>query len=162
MKCYTIEDHTTNNCPKDASYKVCSCCSEDHIWTECRSDKGEHAAMAMQCPKRKEVTNRKRKEDKERKTTYTSVSKQNLSVPNIPTTSSDITTIQAKTYSCMLFAMFLDVANPGSCQEKLDEIFEKNNLLKIKITKNPPSSVILGLNHKQTNSLRRKQDAEYK
>lgn len=58
--------------------------------------------------------------------------------------------MQAKTYSCMLMAMFLDSANPGSFQEELDELFEKNGLPKVKITKNPPSNIILGLNQKKT------------
>lgn len=80
----------------------------------------------MQCPKTKEVTNRKRKEDKERKTaTYTSVTKQSLSAPNIPTTPSDMTTIHAKTYSCMLFAMLMDVENPSSFQTELDDFFNQ-------------------------------------
>lgn len=45
----------------------------------------------------------------------------------------------------MLYALFLDAANPGSFQDELNEMFERNNLPKIKITKSPPSNVILGL-----------------
>lgn len=44
----------------------------------------------------------------------------------------------------MLFALFLDSANQGTFQQELDEMFEKNGLPKIKITKNPPSNIILG------------------
>ena len=39
MKCYEMESHFTNKCPKDRSYKVCSeCGSEDHTWNECKEE----------------------------------------------------------------------------------------------------------------------------
>lgn len=157
MKCYAIEEHTTRQCPKEASYKICSCCSAtDHTWTECKAGVkscincgGDHVTVAMQCPKRKEAINTKRKEAKEIKTNiYSSVTKQAHTPQTINIPNSEVSIMQAKTYSCMLYAMFLDSTNPGTFQEELNELFEKNDLPKIKITKNPPSNIILGLTKK--------------
>lgn len=148
MKCYMIEDHTTRNCPKEANYKICSCCSStNHTWQECSSEKktcinchGDHVSVAMQCPGRKEALNRKRKEMKEMKsTTYITITKQNQQ-PQITTTTAttpELFNMQAKTYSCMLYALFMDSANEGTFQEELDAVFEQNGLPKIKIPVSP-------------------------
>lgn len=92
----------------------------------------------MQCPKRKEAINKKRRETKENKTiTYSKITKQGSTTQVTPPPITTSIEMQAKTYSCMLFAMLMDVANPATFQEELDEIFEKNYLPKIKITKTP-------------------------
>lgn len=169
MRCYQIEDHITKNCPKETTYKICSCCSSNtHTWQECNSEKktcincqGDHVTVAMQCPRRKEALNRKRKEAKEAKTiTYSSITKQGTQPHTTPIQTTDFYNTQAKTYSCMLFALFLDSANPGTFQEELDNMFEKNNLPKIKITKNPPSNTILGLQNKENEEEKEKDKNE--
>lgn len=166
MKCYMVEDHSTRNCPKEATYKVCSCCSSNnHTWQECTVERktcincqGEHVAVAMQCPVRKEAMNKKRKDLKETKgTTYAAITKLN-SQPQISTTTTpELFNMQAKTYSCMLYALFMDSANEGSFQEELDAVFEQNGLPKIKVPKCPPSRVILGLPEKTETSKTRKE-----
>lgn len=53
FKCYKLEDHYTNQCPKGDSYNLCSECGEEgHIWRECVSQqkccpnsKGDHNEM---------------------------------------------------------------------------------------------------------------------
>lgn len=157
MKCYQVEDHTTRNCPKEATYKICSCCSSlDHTWQECKTEKktcincqGEHVSVAMQCPIRKEAMNKKRREMKESKvTTYATATKQNTQPQVTTTPTTEVFNMQAKTYSCMLYALFMDSANEGTFQEELDAVFEQNGLPKIKIPKCPPSRAILGLKEK--------------
>ena len=37
MRCYTLETHYTNECPKRKDYKLCSeCGTEGHLWHNCR------------------------------------------------------------------------------------------------------------------------------
>ncbi|MPC66793.1 hypothetical protein E2C01_060946 [Portunus trituberculatus] len=69
MRCYSLEDHTTNNCPFPNDHTVCSeCSSSEHTWKNCNSDKkkclncsGAHRTLANKCPKRKEIKENKRK-----------------------------------------------------------------------------------------------------
>ncbi len=61
MRCYSLEQHYTSECPKPKEYKICSECSEEgHVWHQCLNNikkclncKGNHSSMAMKCQKRK-------------------------------------------------------------------------------------------------------------
>ena len=60
-KCYKWNDHLTENCREDPSFKICSLCSGVHSYKECKSPekccvncKGPHSTLSYSCPKRKE------------------------------------------------------------------------------------------------------------
>ncbi len=87
MRCYALEDHFTNECPKTREYKVCSECStEGHVWHQyletykkCLNCGGNHSTLAMKCSKRKEILNEKRTQENERqKLTYPHISQATL------------------------------------------------------------------------------------
>ena len=75
MRCYKLEDHTTNNCPMPKDYTVCSECGcSEHTWKNCNSDTkkclnclGPHRTLANICTQRKEIKDNKRKEEKQKK-----------------------------------------------------------------------------------------------
>ena len=74
MKCYDIDDHVTNQCPKPQGYQICSeCSSQDHTWRNCQIEEkkcikcgGTHRTMAYKCPKRKENVKKKEREAKQK------------------------------------------------------------------------------------------------
>ncbi len=40
MRCYTLEQHYSNECPRSREYKIFSECStEGHVWHQCRDSK---------------------------------------------------------------------------------------------------------------------------
>ena len=67
MRCYALEEHFTNECPKSRDYKICSECSaEGHVWHQCRENYkhciscgDSHSTLAMKCVKRKEILREK-------------------------------------------------------------------------------------------------------
>ncbi len=68
MKCYALEQHFTNKCPKPKEFKVCSECSQQghvcHQWEnatkKCLNCDEEHSSLAMKCSKRKQIIKEKR------------------------------------------------------------------------------------------------------
>ncbi len=67
MKCYTLEKHFTNQCPKHSEYKTSSEWSiDDYLWHQCietikkyiNCDEG-HSPFAMKCKKGKKSSNKK-------------------------------------------------------------------------------------------------------
>ena len=63
FRCYKIEDHHTNACSQDSSFKICSECSmTGHTWRECNVEEnkclncdGNHRTLSMKCILRKEA-----------------------------------------------------------------------------------------------------------
>lgn len=105
-------------------------CDETSKW--CINCEGNHSTMAMTCGK-KEIINKKRKEEKEGTFTYTEDTKKSLSAPavnqgKVPTPDTHITIIQ-----CMYHAHFENLINPGSYEKALNEMFKANNLLVVKV-----------------------------
>ncbi len=88
MRCYTLEQHYTNECPKDRDYRICSeCSSEGHVWHQCRevikkciNCEENHSSMAMKCPKRKEILKNKRAQQ----TTKQNMAYSNTAMANVP------------------------------------------------------------------------------
>ena len=70
-KCYEVEDHYTQDCPKPAGFVLCSeCSSTEHSYRACRVPASEkkcpncsqcHGARAMRCPVRKNALRVKRR-----------------------------------------------------------------------------------------------------
>ncbi len=88
MRCYILEQHYINECPKGRDYKICyECSSEGHVWHRCREvikkciNCGEnHSSMAMKCLKRKEILKSKRaQQNTKQNMTYS-----NIAMTNVP------------------------------------------------------------------------------
>lgn len=159
-RCYQVEDHTTNNCPKDANFKICSECGEEgHIWKECRSKEkrcincGEaHRTLAMKCKKRKEAVMNKRQENA-RKTTseatsYSTATKSNHTNIELGLEQGTV----PKMMNCILNAHMINLAEPGTYNTTLNNLLKMNNLPPIKMPDNPPSAKILSVLTKDTQS----------
>ena len=149
-KCYALEDHTTNNCPKDINYKICSECAEEgHTHKECNNTSTkkcincdeDHRTMAMKCPKRKIIVKDKRTQHNNNIKTYSQAAK-------TPTTA-QTTTIPINTdahltiFTCMLHAHFMNAAEPGCYETELNKMLKRNKLPIISAPSNPPSGRIL-------------------
>ncbi len=161
MKYYRIEDHSTRDCPKDVSFRICSECSkEGHVWHQCKEqikkciNCGEnHTALAIKCVKRKTVIRKKRKEEATRKNlsfAAATSSRNNfqqqphlVDTPNI--TKEDTLKIQM----CFVHAYYRNIENPGSYEDELNKILKINNLPSIKIPETPNSHKILSLQSQQ-------------
>ena len=159
LRCYAIDEHLTNKCPKEKDYLVCSeCASEHHVWKNCTSPikkcincGGDHRTLANKCPVRKRVKEEKRKEKQAAKTrTYSQATQQ----PNPATHQSTINPTSwsfadkdtnIKIASCMMHAHFLNSLNPGCFNEELNKLYKANNLPSIIIPEDPPSKEILNL-----------------
>ncbi len=66
LKCYSLEDHATFQCPKPKDYNICSESSlKEHAWKVCSSNankksincQGDHRTLANKCPHRKKNNN---------------------------------------------------------------------------------------------------------
>lgn len=154
FKCYMLEDHYTSQCPKSASYKLCSECGEEgHIWRECKSDRkccpncgGEHNALAMKCQKRKDIINKKRNEDRERpETTYTGAVKKNIQTTTTSTNNNDQNERDRhdRMYMCMMHAHFKNSKNPGIYERELNKMLTANNFPTLNVPEDPPSLEII-------------------
>ena len=71
FKCYALESHPTKNC-QETKILCSECGQEGHRWSECRNPtkmclncKGPHRTLAMACPIKKDLINKKRTEKEE-------------------------------------------------------------------------------------------------
>ena len=168
IRCYAIEEHQTNKCPKEKDYLACSeCASEHHSWKNCTSSfkrcincGGDHRTLANKCPLRKKVNEEKRKEKLAAKTrTYSQATQkpnpitlQNTTNP--PSWSFIDKDTNIKIASCMMHAHFLNSLNPGCFNEELNKLYKVNNLSSIIIPEDPPSRELLSLNRGKENTAR--------
>lgn len=154
FKCYMLEDHYTNQCPKNDSYKLCSECGElGHIWRDCTSEQkscpncqGDHNAMAMKCPQRKDILSQKRKEEKERsKTTYTGALKKNIQTTTSNTVNTDLseTNRHDLMYLCTLHAHYKNIKRPGTYEKELNIMLTANRFPTLIVPEDPPSLEII-------------------
>ncbi len=153
MKCYTLEDHTTKDCPEEKDFKICSECSlVGHAWHQCTAKRkkcincgDEHSTLAMRCPKRKEIIKMKRKQERDRSSvTYANVAKTNTTSDThrpATTTSEDMLRIN----TCILHAHYRNIENPGTYEAELNKVLKLNNLPTIRIPENPDSHKILNI-----------------
>ena len=152
MRCYAIEDHTTNKCPKPKDHTICSeCGSMDHTWRQCNSTTkkcancaGDHRTLANKCPKRKEAKEKKRKA--KQTGTYSQATKANLG-PNVLPQASNIFNREtaAKILTSIIHAHLTNIANPGTYNTELNKVFALNNLPNVNLPDNPPSKKIISL-----------------
>ncbi len=155
MRCYNIEDHPTSQCPKAKEYKICSeCADEGHTWRDCKSTNkkcinysDKHRTLANKCPKRKKAVDAKRNKQKN---TNNATYAQSVTNTNPSPISSIINQETAtKIMACMLHAHLINTANPGSYNDEFNRALELNNLPKINLPNNPPSSLILNFQNQQ-------------
>ncbi len=74
MRCYSLESHYTNECPKLKGFKICSeCSSEGHVWHQCKETfktcincGDEQSTMAMKCKNRKNIFKEKSLQENDR------------------------------------------------------------------------------------------------
>lgn len=141
MRCYSLEDHFTNECPKNKDYKLCSeCATEGHVWHQCREQHkkclncGEnHSALAMKCIKRKEIIREKRlQESDKQKMTYANIVHTNLPA-NLPSyTLPQITREELlKINICVAHARSKNQDKPGCYAHELNRVLRANNLSNI-------------------------------
>ncbi len=158
LKCYSLEDHYTNECPKDQHYKVCSECSvEGHVWHQCREQTKKcincgdnHSSLAMKCTKRKEIIKEKRKAETERgKWTYSEAAKGTSSTQGMwPVHQAAYTTIKEDSQRinfCIQHAHYRNIENPGTYAEEVNKIMAANNLPTMIIPDMPDSTKIFNL-----------------
>ena len=138
MRCYTLETHYTNECPKSRDYKLCSeCGTEGHLWHQCNEPSkkcvncGEdHSALQMKCPKRKEILKTKRTQIKERENmTYSNITGSNIT-PKMPTVNVPTITKEEilKIHICVAHAQTKNQEKPGCYNNVLNKILTMNNL----------------------------------
>ena len=133
--CYAVEDHILANCPKKSVnklYKICSkCFSEGHDFKTCKiTDRdfccvncgGNHHAMAMVCPIRREALRKKR----------TSETRKTSDVVKGNTLDSFQHQIDCdliyKSFALMFLASMKNAENPGTFSTELNYLYSQNNL----------------------------------
>lgn len=157
LRCYMMEDHSTAQCSKDRTYKVCSeCSSHNHTWRECKVEikkcitcKGQHSTMAMKCPKRKEIQNQKRKEEREREgATYTDILKKNRNrqaqaVQPQPASTPSNNPTHITIHQAMLHSHYVNIDKPGSYTKTFNDLMTAHNLPTLNIQEEPNSLEII-------------------
>ena len=136
MKCYQLESHFTNECPKDRDYKICSECSTiGHQWHQCKAvtktciNCGEgHSTMAMKCKLRKSIIKDKRQRLNEAsKKSYANVSQPSASTN--PTSTPIVTKEEIlKIHICVAHAKSKEQENPGTYSTVLNNVLKANKL----------------------------------
>ncbi|ORD93408.1 hypothetical protein ECANGB1_2305 [Enterospora canceri] len=157
MRCYQLESHPTNKCPRTKEHKVCSeCANEGHTWKDCLSLEkkclncnGQHRTLANKCPKRKEIKEKKRNENKGKKNlTYsqaTATTTTNPINPLINTSDCFNKDTATKIMACMMHAHIQNIARPGTYNDEINKVFKLNNLPSIILPENPPSADIFSM-----------------
>ena len=133
-KCYSINEHFVQDCPKEHDYKVCSeCTSVNHTYRDCASTSkkcincsGNHSTMSQRCPKIKQ-TKVKNVPKPSQVTVQKSIFNQSQSSPptKLQTLSRDD---MFRGYMCIMYATKLNETNPNSFDENLSQLLLANNL----------------------------------
>lgn len=145
MRCYAIDEHVTNKCPKPKEHTVCSeCGSQEHKFFDCKNTtkqclncSGNHRTLAYKCPQRqKAIESAKEKKKAKANLTYSGATSSNL----IPSQSLFSPDAANKILTCLLQAHVMNAAEPGCFQSTLNEWLELNNLPSVVAPQNPNSS----------------------
>jgi len=148
FRCYQLDDHVSSNCPKDNNYVICSICSStSHKFTECSASfkkcvncKGAHSTLALSCPIRKKIIEKKRKET----STYAGRVRGNADIEPIfrsskmASSNANGTSVCTKllpsqdvinrSTMCVLIASIKEGEKKGSFQATLNELLRANGL----------------------------------
>jgi len=137
FKCYTVDTHTTVECPKDSSYKICSeCSSPDHTFRFCKAGfkkcincDGDHSSLAFRCPYRKAAERNRRSNSNNNisnKLSYSSATKESITTDRF--CSSDLTESLVRANMCIMIASMENNNNPGAFQSTLNSLLTTNGL----------------------------------
>ena len=147
FKCYAIENHTTTSCPKDNDYKVCSlCASTNHTFRNCNQPNvrkcincdGQHGALAMRCPFRKDKIKEKRS-IQQSNNTYSNAVKSSSFQPKKPDQKVEINMFVTYLHLYMTARENSDKTTT-SVETELNKLLQKNKLPPIKLN---PTSISL-------------------
>ena len=157
-RCYAMEDHSTAQCSKDKSYKICSECSAtDHSWRDCTSDvkkciscSGSHSTMAMRCRIRKDIIANKRKTEKAKETTPSTSYAQAAKTPTntapviqqLPTLDFS-SPIFVRLNQAILHSHYMNIQNPGTYSSTFNSIMKAHGLPTLIIPEEPNSMDII-------------------
>ena len=175
LRCYALDSHFTSKCPKDRNYKICSECSmKGHSWRECDKEikkcincQGAHSTMAMKCEVRKSIINKKRKEERERPSTYAEAA--STPFPNASSIYHQMTGTKVpssdthtKIIQCMYHAHMYNMVNPGTYSNVVNGMFKANQLPTINIPDEfaPPSDLIIAKLFGSTETQQQQQQAD--
>ena len=138
FKCYQIEDHITQNCPKNTDYVICSeCSSHEHKFDQCNSGQnkkcvnchGAHSTLALGCPTRKNILQQKRKR-------VTSSSYSDVTLRQNGTNENQLVKINDQiilSNMCIITAAMKDQETPGCYGSVLASLLKINNLPEFKM-----------------------------
>ncbi|MPC49384.1 hypothetical protein E2C01_043183 [Portunus trituberculatus] len=146
--CYTIEDHSTRQCPCPQGYKVCSeCGSRDYTFRECTSPSKHclhcgqaHSCMAMRCPLRKQALKEK---EATARTESTRVANTTYAQAVSPPANEGSAGLNLTALVCVMLAYMVNCAEPGSFQATLSASLAMNGLPDVKLPPNPLSQAII-------------------
>ena len=158
FRCYAMESHPTKNCTE--TKVICSeCRQEGHRWSGCRNPnkrclncKGQHRTLAMACPIKKELINKKKSEkeqEKEQKRArpYSAVIKETIRESQTKARPTQIVLSCDHSYlitTCIIHAHFINLARPGSHEMELNKLLKSNGLPPIIIPTEVPSEELFG------------------
>lgn len=150
MRCYAVDSHYTNKCPKPRDYIICSeCGSNEHKWFQCDSGNkkecvncsGPHRTLAYKCPHRVQAVEKAKTLKKKPSTTTNSYA----ATASSPPPAEPLFTPDAahKILTCILQAHVMNIAEPGSFETVLNNWLEMNGLPKMNAPANPASHKLL-------------------
>ena len=158
FKCYAMESHPTKNC-QETKILCSECGQEGHRWSECRSPtkmclncKGQHRTLAMACPIKKDLINKKRTEKEEqehskRARPYSAVIKETVRESQMKSRPTQIVLGSDHSYlitTCIIHAHFVNMARPGSYETELNKLLKSNGLPTVNIPTEVPSEELFG------------------
>ena len=146
-RCYEIDSHKANNCPKPREYVVCSNCSGNHKYKNCHHSvrkcincSGAHATMSKNCPKYKNAVSKKANTTStvENKTHVETRTKNYSAIHTNSTNTHDSYANATKHglsredmfrgYMCLLMATSMEASMPGSFNTSFDKLLAENGL----------------------------------
>ena len=153
--CYSIEEHTSIECPKkqmNQNYKICSNCAQtSHDFKTCTASPsnlkcinclGKHSTMSMTCPIRRKIVS-ERRADINKEKNYAST----VRSPAINNSILD-NEILFKSITITILATLKDNESPGCFGEQLNNLLKVNNLPSICVDGYTPVTMNNLLNNK--------------
>lgn len=153
-RCYKFDHHSTFQCPNPKSYVICSICSSSsHIWRDCKSAvakcincSGSHSTLSKDCPIKSKALREKRLGVAPQ--TYSQAATK--MPPQQPVLNTLDKSILAKSYSCIVLALFKNDDVPGSFSDTVNSLFALNGLPSLNLGDYSPPSIRLMGNSTET------------
>lgn len=159
--CYQMESHSTLNCPSKNKVICSECSSTEHRWQECTNREkkcincdGPHRTLAMACPIKKELINKRRQmnqqKEKDKQTkTYRDVLNDALKEIHPKQPAKTELGLQHdfsfKILTTCILAHLHNIAEPGTFNKHLNVLLKKNNLPPFNANDDEPSEKIFDI-----------------